>query len=365
MRNIIKLLLFAICVSTFSYAQQAYQYTEPKRGTDGWKTSTLASQKVDSTLIYKFFDQFQHAKHKIHSILFAKNDTLIVEEYYDNHTIDTQHDLRSVTKSIRAILLGIAIEKGFIDSVNDPISKYLKNPVPVKNLDERKNDITIKHLITMSTGLDCNDWDKKSKGQEDRVYKKKDWIQYTLDLPMINDPGAVSNYCSMGVLLLAEIISQASGMPIDTFAKKFLFDTLGIANLSWGHTSDKEVISSGKRLHLTSRDLAKIGLLMLNNGTWNDKQVVPATWIEEATTPKTKITGIDYGYLWWTIPFKIEDKMMMAKVATGNGGQYIMIFPESNIVAIFTGGAYNSQDDKLPFAIMTRVLLPTFVTRKE
>lgn len=216
----------------------------------------------------------------------------------------------------------------------------------------------------MSSGLDCNDWDKNSKGQEDKVYRKKDWLQYTLDLPMINEPGTVSNYCSMGVVIIAEIISQSSGMTIDKFAENYLFKPLDIANVSWGHTSNKAIIPSGKRLYMTSRDMAKIGQLILNNGKWNKKQVVSEKWIEESTTTKTKIGGIDYCYLWWNIPFKEKDKMIVSTVATGNGGQYVMVFPELDMVTVFTGGAYNSQEDKLPFAIMTDIFLPTFTNKK-
>ena len=106
--------------------------------------------------------------------------------------------------------------------------------------------------------------------------------------------------------------------------------------------------------------MAKIGQLVLNKGKWHGKQIVPSKWIEESTTPKTKITGIEYGYLWWNLPFSVNGKTVISKTATGNGGQYIMVIPALNMVAVFTGGAYNSQEDKLAFAIMKDVILPTF-----
>tara|TARA_R110002095_G_scaffold4065_3_gene11355 strand:- start:172 stop:648 length:477 start_codon:yes stop_codon:yes gene_type:complete len=158
-------------------------------------------------------------------------------------------------------------------------------------------------------------------------------------------------------------LSQSSGVPIDDFAKQYLFKPLGINNLNWGHTSRKKVIPSGKRLYMTSRDLAKIGLLILNNGMWNNEQVVSEKWVRESTTAKTKITGMEYAYFWWNIPFSINGEVINSITATGNGGQYIMVFPEFEMVAVFTGGAYNSQEDKLPFAIVNRVFLPTFVDR--
>ena len=364
MRNIVTLIIIALFINGFCYGQDSYIYSKPKDLEDGWKTGDLKSQSIDTTLIYKLFNQLKNKENKIHSVLLVKNNQIIVEEYLNGQISTQKHDLRSTTKSITSILMGIAIDKGFIENINDPISKYLKNLYPTKNLDERKKKITIKHLLTMSTGLDCNDWDKKSKGQEDKIYKKNNWLQYFLNLPMVNEPGNVSNYCTMGQVLATEIISQTSDMTIDKFAEKYLFNPLYINNVNWGHTSKKEIIPSGKRLYMTSRDMAKIGQLILNNGKWNDEQVVSEKWIAESTTQKTKITGIDYGYLWWNIPFKVNEKIFVSKIATGNGGQYIMVLPELDMVAVFTGGAYNSQEDKLPFAIIMDIFLPTFTSGK-
>ncbi len=360
MRKIILLCLLSILINRNSICQQNYSYTQPRALNDGWITQDIRSLNIDTLLIHRLFTKLRQEDHQIHSILLIRDNQLLIEEYYNDHDVNKLHDLRSTTKSIRALLMGIAIDKGFIKDVKDPIGKYLKHPVPTKNPDERKDQITIKHLLTMSSGLDCNDWDKSSKGQEDKVYKKKDWLQYTLDLPMINDPGSVSHYCSMGAILIAEIISQASGMTIEKFAQKYLFNELGITQVEWDHTANKKVIDSGKRLYMTPRDLAKIGLLVLDDGNWNGKQIIPADWVKEATTQKTQITGMDYGYFWWNIPFTLEEEKIISKTATGNGGQYIMVIPRLDMVAVFTGGAYNSQDDKLPFAIIRDIFLPTF-----
>jgi CubicO group peptidase (beta-lactamase class C family) len=354
------LFFFFSLIVLIGYSQNIYNYTKPVTLKDGWQTSSILNKNIDTTLIHKAFTQLLNIENEIHSILLIKNNELVLEEYYKGYTIDKPHDLRSVTKSIVAILLGIALDKSIIEDINDPISKYLKSPVPTKNIDKRKNQITIKNLITMSSGLDCDDWNKKSKGQEDKVYKRKDWLQYTLNLPMIHEPGSTSTYCTMGVVLTAEIISQASGLTIDEFAKKHLFIPLQIDNFYWGHTSKKEVIPSAKRVYMTPRDLAKIGQLVLNNGTWKGQQIVSKKWIEEATTPKTKITNIDYGYLWWNIPFNHKNNIIHSTIATGNGGQYIMILPSLNLVAIFTGGAYNSPKYKLPFAFVNDIFIPTF-----
>tara|TARA_R110000850_G_scaffold80862_1_gene173469 strand:+ start:7777 stop:8874 length:1098 start_codon:yes stop_codon:yes gene_type:complete len=353
-------LISTILVFAFSDAQSTYTYTQPQESNDGWETASLKEQGVDTARVYHLFSQMHQGGNKVHSVLLVKDNKLIIEEYFNGQKANEQHDLRSATKSIISLLVGIALDKGYINSLDDPITTYLKTPIPEKNLHPKKDSISLRHLLTMATGLDCNDWDPKSAGQEDRVYRKKDWIQYTLDLPLINEPGTVSQYCTMGVILMAEIISRASGMPIDAFAAKYLFEPLSITNVSWGHTSSKEVIASGKRLYMTSRDMAKIGQLLLNKGMWEDKQIVSSEWIKESTTTQTSITGREYGYLWWNIPLGREGQRVGTKVASGNGGQYIMVVPELDMVAVFTGGAYNSQEDKLGFAIMTDIFLPTF-----
>ena len=351
-----------LLITHFAVGQKVYQYAVPPQQTDGWETENLLQEIADTTLLFNFFNKMINEDHQVHSILLVKDGKLVLEEYFGDYSRDQKHDLRSATKSILSLLVGIAIDKGFIESVDDPIFKYLKNLEPQKNIDSRKEQITIRHLLTMSTGLDCNDWDKASKGQEDKVYKKKDWLQYTLDLPMVRDPGDSALYCSMGVVLAAEVVSQASGMSIDAFAEKYLFAPLGIENVQWGHTTTgREIIPSGKRLYMSSRDFAKIGQLVMNHGAWGDQQIVSTDWIRQATERQTNLAGLDYGFLWWSIPFQIGDELKKETVATGNGGQYLMLFPELNLVAAFTGGAYNSDDDKFPFAIMNRVLLPLFI----
>jgi CubicO group peptidase (beta-lactamase class C family) len=137
---------------------------------------------------------------------------------------------------------------------------------------------------------------------------------------------------------------------------------MGIENVTWDHTTTgREIISSAKRLYMTSRDFTKIGQLVMNQGLWNNQQIVSAQWIQQSTNRETTLAGIDYGLLWWLIPFQIGEEQKNQPVATGNGGQYLMLFPELGLLAVFTGGAYNSDQDKFPFVIMNRAILPLFV----
>jgi CubicO group peptidase (beta-lactamase class C family) len=165
----------------------------------------------------------------------------------------------------------------------------------------------------------------------------------------------------MGTVLAAEIVSRAAAMPIDTFAKKYLFDPLGVENVTWGHTAgNREVIPSARRLYITPRTMLKIGQLVLNKGMWEGETIVSKSWITEMVSSQTILAGLEYGFLWWRIPLGEHVEKSLAFTATGNGGQYIMVFPGLDLVAVFTGGAYNSDEDKLPFAIISDIILPTF-----
>ncbi|UXP33010.1 beta-lactamase family protein [Reichenbachiella agarivorans] len=352
------LLFFLLIWSEWSvYAQYAYQ--QPILLSDGWQVGDLRLVNQDTTHLYQFMNQLYRNEHEIHSIIIVQDGELILEDYYQNYQIDMQHDLRSVTKSVLALLTGIAIDQGFIQNEDEPVLKHLSGWQVKKNDDARKEQITIRDLLMMSSGLDCNDWDKSSKGQEDRVYRQKNWIQYTLDLPQRYNPGDTAMYCSMGTVLLAEVISQSSGLSIQEFASKYLFEPLGIKNASWDHTNGKsDVPNSAKRLYMTPRDMAKIGELILNNGRWHDQQIIPEEWIMRATSEQTRLTDIAYGYLWWILPIQRDELVYQTLSATGNGGQYIMVLPELQAVVVFTGGAYNSEADKLPFVILRDGIIP-------
>ena len=354
------IVLFGLLLFQTSWGQQEYKYQVPQQLEDGLQTADMRAFTRDTARIYELFRQLPGGDHEIKSILVLKNGQLMLERYIGLEHQNTQFDLRSATKSIRSLLIGIAIDKGFIESIDDPIQKYLGQLQPKKNLDYRKASITIRDLLTMSPGWDCNDRDKGSAGQEDRIYRKKDWLQYALDLPMINEPGEITNYCSIGTAMLMEILSRASEMPVDEFASKYLFEPLGISNYSWGHTSKKEVNPSAKRLYMTSRDMAKIGLLAMQNGQWDGRQIVSEEWIALSTTRHTDIDGSGYGFLWWMTAFPHNGKPLPGYAASGNGGQYIVVFPDQELICVFTGTAFNSDKAGVPLFIMRDVLIPTF-----
>lgn len=340
-------------------SKNGFQYTVPPDLSDGWNTASPASQQIDSVLFYKFMNSLpKDRKHKIHSILLARDSVLVFEAYFGKYKTDTRHDLRSATKSITSLLIGIAIDKGFIASIDEPIATWLK-PFWPKEADDVKEKISIRHLLTMSPGLACDDWDKKSPGQEDKMYRKKDWIRHVLSLPMEFVPGDTARYCTGGVVLLGEIIHQATGLYADEFAAKYLFEPLGIKNYNWSYIHKTKQVDTGGHIFMTPRDMAKIGRLVLQKGKWNSEQIVSERWIEISTKRQMLLGGSEYGFLWWRLPFRLGDGLATAVCARGNGGQYIMIVPDAHIVAVFTGGNYNSPNALIPLNIMGKVIMPS------
>ncbi len=328
---------------------------------DGWQTGSLSSLGIDTARYTRFFDSLPAPKkHNLHSFLLIKNNKLVLEAYFGEEGPLIPHDLRSVTKSITALLIGIAVDKGYIKSIDQPVSAYLKGYWPAKSKDARKDSLTIRHLLTMSSGLACNDWKPDSPGNEGKMYKTHDWLSFMANLPMHTLPGKESRYCTGGVVLLGEIISQASGMRVDQFAKQHLFEPLGIKSAQWSYFKDDQKVDTGGHLYLTSRQLAKLGQLVLNRGKWGQQQLVSTDWIDLATREQVRLDGkIAYGFLWWKHRFNVNGTQWEATCAQGNGGQFLFVFPDLQLVAVFTGGNYDSPKMDMPFQIVSNLVLPS------
>jgi CubicO group peptidase (beta-lactamase class C family) len=294
-------------------------------------------------------------EHQLHSFLVVKNGKLIFEEYYNGYTRDNPHDLRSVTKSITSLLTGIAVDKGYIQSADDSMMTYLQPSYPDI---QDKNDITLRHLLTMRSGLECDDRNVSSKGQEDRMYLAKDWVRYFLDLGLVNSPGEVNRYCTGGVVALGEVIHQALSQDVADFADQYLFAPLGIRNYQWARFDDGHKVDTGGHLLLTSQGMAKLGMLVLQEGRWEGKQIVSTVWIQQATHTQTRLEDSDYGFLWWLWTVNYGEKPVHVIAAAGNGGQFILIVPEFELVTVTTAGYYNSDESDLPLKLFFNFVLP-------
>ncbi|NBO63754.1 MAG: class C beta-lactamase-related serine hydrolase [Acidobacteria bacterium] len=321
---------------------------------EDWPLATPESQGIDSVAIAAAIEALRERQSPIHSLLIVRRGYLVTEAYFHPYDGKVPHDIASVTKPITTTLVGLAIKKGLIDSVDEPMLGVLKD-YPVANVDRRKESVRIRHLLTMSSGLGC-----KAQAGEPTLWdmlSSPDNIRFMLDLPMTDDPGARFVYCSGGMHLLSGTISHKSGLNAEAYARRHLFGPLGIRQLIWPR--DPQRISHGfGNLHLLPRDMARLGQLFLDHGRWQGRQVVPAEWVEEATRRHLKTGGTgssDYGY-GWRIPVSGSP---VTFEASGRGGQQISILRDLQTVIVINGGGFNSGElmKQLTAAIRPEALL--------
>ena len=305
--------------------------------TNGWRATTPEEQGIDSDLLAQAIETARQRNLSIHSLLIVRNGYLVTEAYFFPYDGKRPHDVASVTKCLTTTLTGIAIDQGKIKSAQEPVLPFFSDH-KIANLDQRKERMTLEHLMTMSSGLDG----KAQRGEPTlwEMLGSADDVQYMIDLPMVADPGSNFVYCSGGMHLLSAIISRATGMKTETFARRTLLAPLGIREIAW--PPDPQGVNHGfGNLHLLPRDMAKIGWLFLNRGKWEEKQIIPAEWVAMATRPQ-KSTGNprDYGYGWW-IP---KSDALVAYEASGRGGQQISVLPTKNTVIVFNGGGFPTSE---------------------
>lgn len=335
-----------------------YTYRQPEKLNDGLLTGDIANSGLDTGLLNTLMKKIIAGKYlNVHSVLIIKNNKLVFEEYFYEYTKDSLQELRSATKSFVSALAGIAINKGYIKSKNEAVLSYfpeysLKNPSPLKQ------KITIANMLANQSGLDCDVSNDKSEGNETKMDYSDDWVKFTLDLPMVDTPGGKGMYCSGNPVTLGRIVEKATKKSLPEFADETFFKPLGITKYKWNFKPDKSNAEDYCQVYLTPREMAKFGLLYLNNGNWNGKQIVPANWVQESFEKHSVVQGVDYGYLWWLKYLDADGVRYYGKAAQGNGGQRIFVFPEQKMVVITTGGNYNAQSpaDEL----ISNCILPSF-----
>ena len=335
-----------------------YAYKQPKNRKDGLKTGGLEHTGLDKNLLNNMMQEIVKGSYpNVHSILIIKDGKLVFEEYFYEHDRNKLHELRSATKSFVSALTGIAIEKKYIKSKNEPVLNFFPEYVIQQDV-AAKRKITIENLLTNQSGLDCDVSDSKSVGNETTMNNSDDWVKFTLDLPMVDSAGGKGRYCSGNPITLCSIIEKATQQPLADFAQQNLFGPLGIKNYVWNFKPDKSSVETFCQLYLNSRDMAKFGLMYLNNGNWNGTQVVPTEWVEQSFAKHSVVQGLDYGYLWWSKYFDVEGVRYYAKGAQGNGGQKIYIWEAQNMVTVITGGNYNTQSPS--DELLKKYILPAF-----
>ncbi len=335
-----------------------YSYQQPKNENDGLNIGNWENTGLDKKLLSEMVQKIVDGTYpNVHSILIIKDGKLVFEEYFYEHNKNKLHELRSATKSFISALTGIAIEKGFIKSKNEKVLSYFSEYTFKNNIVE-KSKITIENLLTNQSGLDCDVYNPKTVGNESIMAYEKDWIQYSLDLPMNDSAGGIGQYCSSNPIILGRIIEKATKITLSEFARKTLFKDIGIYNFDWQFKPDPSSGETFCQVNLRSRDMAKFGLLYLNNGLWNGKQVIPKDWVEQSLSKHSVVAGLDYGYLWWIKYLDANGTRYYGKLAQGNGGQKIYIFKELNLVTVFTAGQYNIQSSSNE--LNAKYILPAF-----
>jgi CubicO group peptidase (beta-lactamase class C family) len=244
------------------------------------------------------------------------------------------HTMQSVSKTVSSVIVGIATTRGdFKAGLDTPLLHYF-DETKVKNVDDRKRRITLRHVLTMTTGLDWNEevaYDDP-RNDADLMEATDDWIQYVIDRPMAKEPGTVFNYSSGVSELLAYIFQKETGQDIEKYGEQYLFTPLGM-NHYWKR-SPLGLVDTEGGLFLNGQDLAKIGYLYLHDGMWDGKQIVSKQWVKQSVTPFIEAEeGFKYGFKWWLLPQK-DGFVWMAR---GFGGQRLMVFPEKELIVTFTG----------------------------
>jgi len=304
-----------------------------------WKTSTPERQGLDSTVLAEALAYVRTKNIPLHSFLIVRNGVMVLDAYFYPYTGREVHDVASVTKSFTSAAIGIAIKQGYIKSVDQNVLSLL-SPVSA-DTDPRRQSLSIRHLLTMTSGLDCD-----TEGGEKALAAMRhstDWAAFALALPMRAQPGSHYAYCSCNNHLLSSILTVATGKSLLEFAQKNLFAPIGITDVIWPADPNGRAHGWGD-LHLYPSDMARLGLLYLNHGKWGDAQIVPADWVRESSKAIVTVReGVGYGYSWW-----INTARPPIFEAVGRGGQRIAVLPKENMVVVFTGGGANT-DEIAPF----------------
>jgi CubicO group peptidase (beta-lactamase class C family) len=322
-------------------------------------------QKMDSTIKSGKYE-------RITSVVIAHKGKVLFENYYNGKDINSMHNTRSATKTITGTLIGTLIDDGLLKSEKTYAITFFDKST-IDNYDQRKDSITIEDLLTMSSILECDDWNQFSRGNEERMYLLENWDKFYWDLPIKGFPkwvtkpseskyGRSFSYCTSGVVVLGSIIDQASKTSLTNYADKRLFSTLGIKDYKWQFTPTG-IPMTGGGLELRSRDFLKILQLYLNKGMWNSKQILSEKWISESVSPKVSVDeNTDYGYLWWIKEFNGEKSYYMS----GNGGNKVLACPDLELTVVITATNYNNRNaHNYTDEIMDTYIIPAIRSLKD
>jgi CubicO group peptidase (beta-lactamase class C family) len=340
---------------------------------DDWPIAAVADEKLaDRGALCNMADGLVSSGANVHSVLVARGGKLVFERYFKGldeirsrrarevtFDVATLHDMKSVSKSVASLAVGIAIDRGLIRSVDEPIFSFFPELSDLRTAE--KDQLRLRHALTMSMGLK---WEEATpatgddNNDEERMHRARDASRYVLGLPQTAPPGKEFFYNTGALALVSAIVRKATGRPLDEFARETLLEPLGIREWEWNRF--KGDTDAGGGLRLRPRDMGRIGQFVLAGGRWDGRQIVSSSWIEASASPKIQATErTAYGYLWWLgrAPYKGRDVQWIG--ALGRGGQYIRIVPELDLVVSVPAGYYQDYSPeafRLQYGIFKDVL---------
>ncbi len=295
----------------------------------------------------------------IKGLLISRNGEIVFESYFNGHHVDALHDSRSTGKTVTAALVGIAISKGLIGGVHESVFAYLDDEAAESGSENGKENITFEHLLTMSSGLDADDADFDSPGNEEYLQASEDWANFAVSIPASNPPGEEWVYASLNTFLLGLALETITGEPLANFAEKELFEILEINEYEWAQTPKNRTVAQGN-LSLKLRDLAKLGQLHLDGGVWGNRRVLSSEWVQASLQARWEVpwNGYDhYGYGWYRHKVRVNAREFEYFLASGNGGNKIYAFPKYDILIVIQSTAYNQRrGHQRSFDVMQRLL---------
>jgi len=362
---------------------RSYKYKIPDITNDGWECADLLQVGIEKEKIVDLINRITQGKYgDTQSLLISKDGKLVLEEYFaaqgkmfgpliNQIYRDRIHQQSSVTKTFASAVFGVAVDKGYIKDVNQPVYDYF--PEYYQFRDEQKNNILLKHALTMTTGLK---WDENAYSYSDprsdlyQWARSDDLLKFYLERPVVAEPGETFSYSCASTMLLGEVVKRTTGSYIDVFADTTLFKELGIRNYEWFNGDTLISIHTGG-LDVCPRDMAKLGQLFLNDGKWNGRQIISKDWVRESIRAhKVLRSGFfgdkkSYGYQWWQRTCQIKNRNIDAFYAIGGGGQFIFVIPEFDMVVVSTAQNFDKGWSRKFYSMVNNYVLPAVVATKK
>lgn len=333
---IMMVLLLVGCAAPRSIETAAPTSGVPATQWTDWPESTPEDQGMDGEKLKAMEEAIAAQKLRVSSILVIRRGAVVWEKVYGGRSPSTLFEMFSVTKSFTSALVGIVVDQGKLDGIDGRVVDLLPER-EFDNPSEEKSEITVEDLLTMTTGLNWVEGDPAYR----ELYMSRDWVDAVMGLEMAAAPGEKFNYCSGCSHVLSALVEHQTGMDAESFAKKYLFDSIGIQNYRWERDS-QDIPIGGWGLWLAPRDMARLGYLYLHGGSWQGKQVISERWVKLSTSRIVEGGGrLDYGYQWWV------DEKNEAFAALGRGGQTIYVVPGLDLIVVFTADLPGNHDPLL------------------